>query len=152
MLPHFKKWCNFRLNVCNKFIGTKGLIDKSLMIYQNKSVDKKLAFWELLLLSMKQRQIFFFFSCNSLLSLWSSECLQLISGSSAFSKPSLNVWKFLVHIMLKPSLVNFEDNLTSMGDEYSCLVVWTFFTTALLGNWELADISSVTFKSIISGF
>ena len=32
----------------------------------------------------------------------------LISGSSAFSRPSLNVWKFTVHILLKPSLENFE--------------------------------------------
>ena len=32
----------------------------------------------------------------------------LISGSSAFSKSSLNIWKFLVHVLLKPSLENFE--------------------------------------------
>ena len=32
----------------------------------------------------------------------------LISGSSAFSKSSLNIWKFLVHILLKPGLGNFE--------------------------------------------
>ena len=32
----------------------------------------------------------------------------LISGSSAFSKSSLNIWKFSVHILLKPSLENFE--------------------------------------------
>ena len=32
----------------------------------------------------------------------------LISGSSAFSKSSLNVWKFLVHTLLKPRLENFE--------------------------------------------
>ena len=32
----------------------------------------------------------------------------LISGSSAFSKSSLNIWKFLVHVLLKPSLQNFE--------------------------------------------
>ena len=31
----------------------------------------------------------------------------LISGSSAFSKSSLNIWKFLVHVLLKPNLVNF---------------------------------------------
>ena len=37
----------------------------------------------------------------------------LISGSSAFSKPSLNIWKFSVHILLKPSLKDFELNLTS---------------------------------------
>ena len=32
----------------------------------------------------------------------------LISGSSAFSKTSLNIWKFSVHILLKPSLKDFE--------------------------------------------
>ena len=32
----------------------------------------------------------------------------LISGSSAFSKTSLNVWKFMVHVLLKPGLENFE--------------------------------------------
>ena len=32
----------------------------------------------------------------------------LISGSSAFSKSSLTIWKFMVHVMLKPSLENFE--------------------------------------------
>ena len=38
----------------------------------------------------------------------------LISGSYAFSKPRLYVWKFSVHILLKPSLKNFEYDLTSM--------------------------------------
>ena len=38
----------------------------------------------------------------------------LISGSSAFSKPSLYLWKFSVHILLKPSLKDFEHNLASM--------------------------------------
>ena len=38
----------------------------------------------------------------------------LISGSSAFSKTSLNVWKFSVHVMLKHSLEDFEHNLASM--------------------------------------
>ena len=38
----------------------------------------------------------------------------LISGSSAFSKSSLSIWKFLVHVLLKPSLKDFEHNLTSM--------------------------------------
>ena len=32
----------------------------------------------------------------------------LISGSSAFSKTSLNIWKFTVHVLLKPGLENFE--------------------------------------------
>ena len=38
----------------------------------------------------------------------------LISGSSAFSKSSLNIWKFMVHILLKPGLENFEHYFTSM--------------------------------------
>ena len=37
-----------------------------------------------------------------------------ISGSSGFSKSSLNIWKFTVHILLKPGLENFEDYLASM--------------------------------------
>ena len=38
----------------------------------------------------------------------------LISGSSAFSKPSLNIWKFSAHVLLKPSLENFEHYLASI--------------------------------------
>ena len=38
----------------------------------------------------------------------------LISGSSAFSKTSLNIWKFTVHVLLKPGLENFEHYLASV--------------------------------------
>ena len=38
----------------------------------------------------------------------------LISGSSAFSKSSLNIWKFSVHVLLKPGLENFEHYFTSV--------------------------------------
>ena len=38
----------------------------------------------------------------------------LISGSSAFSNTSLNIWKFTVHVLLKPGLENFENYFTSM--------------------------------------
>ena len=38
----------------------------------------------------------------------------LISGSSAFSKTSLNMWKFMVHVLLKPGLENFEHYFTSV--------------------------------------
>ena len=41
----------------------------------------------------------------------------LISGSSAFSKSSLNIWKFTVHILLKPSSENSEHYFTSVRDE-----------------------------------
>ena len=46
----------------------------------------------------------------------------LISGSSVFSKPSLDVCKFLGHLMLKPSMQDFEYDLTSVGDECNCPV------------------------------
>ena len=38
----------------------------------------------------------------------------LISGSSAFSKTSLNIWKFIVYVLLKPGLENFEHYFTSV--------------------------------------
>ena len=47
----------------------------------------------------------------------------LISDSSAFSKSSLNIWKFSVHILLKPSLKDFELYLASMLNEHNCMVV-----------------------------
>ena len=46
-----------------------------------------------------------------------------ISGSSALSKSSLNIWKFTVHILLKPSLENFEHYFSSVCDECNCVVV-----------------------------
>ena len=60
----------------------------------------------------------------------------LISGSSAFSKSNLNIWKFTVHILLKPGLENFEHYFASMWDECNCVVVWTFFGIAFLWDWN----------------
>ena len=60
----------------------------------------------------------------------------LMSGSSAFSKFSLNIWKFLVHILLKPSLKDFEHYLAIMWNEQNCAVVWAFFGIAFLWNWK----------------
>ena len=60
----------------------------------------------------------------------------LISGSSAFSKSSLNIWKFSVHILLKPGLDNFEHYFTSVWDECNCAVVWTFFGIVFLWDWN----------------
>ena len=48
----------------------------------------------------------------------------LISGSSAFSKTSLNICKFMVHILLRAGLENFEHYFTSMWDECNCAVVY----------------------------
>ena len=57
----------------------------------------------------------------------SADVGNLISGSSVFSKTSLNIWKFTVHILLKPGLENFEHYFISVWDEYSCAVVLAFF-------------------------
>ena len=58
----------------------------------------------------------------------------LISGSSAFSKSSLNIWKFSIQVLLKPCLENFEHYFASMWDECSSAVVWAFFGIAFL--WD----------------
>ena len=50
----------------------------------------------------------------------------LISGSSAFSKTSLNIWNFMPHVLLKPGLEKFEHYFTSMWDECNYSVVWVY--------------------------
>ena len=60
----------------------------------------------------------------------------LISGSSVFSKSSLNIWKFTVHILLKSGLENFEHYFASVWDEYNCAVVRAFFGIAFLWDWN----------------
>ena len=64
----------------------------------------------------------------------------LISGSSAFSKSSLNIWNFTVLVLLKPSLENFEHYFASVWVEYHCAVVWTFFGISLLWDWNETDL------------
>ena len=61
---------------------------------------------------MKQKSIFFWNFYHAM------DVGNLISGSSAFSKFYLSVWKFLVHILLKPRLENFEHYFDSMWEEY----------------------------------
>ena len=64
-----------------------------------------------------------------------ADVANLISGSSAFPKTSLNIRKFTVHVLLRPGLENFEHYFTSMWDECSVVVVWAFFGTAFLWDW-----------------
>ena len=75
---------------------------------------------------------------------WNSLCFfddpgdvgNLISGSSAFFKTSLNIWKFTVHVLLKPGFENFEHYLASVWDECNSVVVWAFFGIAFLSDWN----------------
>ena len=62
----------------------------------------------------------------------------LIYGSSAFSKYSLYIWKFLVHLLLTPSLGHFEHYFANIWNECNCEVVWIFFGIAFffwIDNW-----------------
>ena len=64
-----------------------------------------------------------------MLAIWSLVPLPL-------SKSSLNIWKFVVHVLLNPGLENFEHYFASMGDECNCAVVWAFFGIAFLWDWN----------------
>ena len=65
-----------------------------------------------------------------------AEVGDLISGSSAFSKTSLNIWKFMVHVLLKPGLENFKHYFTSMWDGCNYVLVRAFFGIAFLWDWN----------------
>ena len=64
----------------------------------------------------------------------------LVSGSSAVSKSSLNIWKFSVHVLLKPSLKDFEHYLARMWNELKCAIVWTFLALPFFGIGMTTDI------------
>ena len=74
-----------------------------------------------------------------------SNCWQFDLWFLCLSKSSLNIWKFSVHVHLKPSLENFELYFASVWDKCNCAVVWTFFGIALsLGlEWKLTFSSPV---------
>ena len=66
----------------------------------------------------------------------STDVGNLMSGSSAFSESSLNIWKFLVHILSKPGLENCEHHFSSVCDKGNCVVVWAFFGITFLWDWN----------------
>ena len=76
----------------------------------------------------------------------------LISGFSAFSKSSLYIWNFSVHILLKPGLKDFEHYLVDMWNEHTCAVVWAFFGIASLWDWWKLTFSSPVATAEFSKF
>ena len=80
---------------------------------------------------VNEAEVFLELSCFFL---WSNRCWQFDLSFLClfFSKFSLNIWKFSVHVLLKPDLENFEHYFASMWDECNCAVVWTFFGIAFL--------------------
>ena len=71
----------------------------------------------------------------------------LISGSSAFSTSSLNIWKFMVHVLLKPGLGNLELYFTSVWDDCNCVLVWWWNLKCMAGLlliiWQLCKAISL---------
>ena len=67
-------------------------------------------------------------------------------------KSSLNIWKFTVHVLLKPGLENFEHYFTSVGDECNCVVVWAFFGIAFFWDWNENWPFSVLWPLLFSKF
>ena len=70
-----------------------------------------------------------FYMIKQMLTTWS-----LVSLPS--SKSILYIWEFLIHVLLKTSLKDFEDNPAIMWNEGNCTIVWTFFGIAFLWDWN----------------
>ena len=83
------------------------------------------------------------FSGTLLLFWWPRDVDNLISGSSAFSKSSLNIWKFTVHVLLKPGSENFEHYFAGVWDEWKCAmnILWHCLSLGL--EWKLTFTSPV---------
>ena len=76
------------------------------------------------------------FSGILLIFLWSNRCWLFDLWLLCLFKFSLNIWKFMVHILLKPCLKDFEYYLASIWNDCTCAIVWTFFGIALLWDWN----------------
>ena len=74
----------------------------------------------------------------------------LTSGSSAFSKSSLYIWKFSFHVLLKSTLKDFEHNSTSMWNECNCIVTWTFLGIALLKLTFSSPVATADFSNLLT--
>ena len=83
---------------------------------------------------------------------WSHVYSQFDLWFLCFFKSSLNIWKFMVQILLKPGLENFENYFVSVCDECNCAVVWTFFGIAFLWDWNEDSICTICWHTECSTF
>ena len=92
---------------------------------------------KILVQSIKQKYMFFLefscFFCDP------ANGDNFISGTSAFSKSSLNIWRFSIHILLNHCVENFEHYSASVWDGCNCVIVRTFFGIglSLVFEWKL---------------
>ena len=85
-------------------------------------------------LAQSMKQMFFLkFPCFFL---WYNRCWQLDLWSLCLFKIQVYIWKFLVHVLLKPGLKDFERYLASMWNVCCGAVVWTFFGIAVFWDWN----------------
>ena len=80
----------------------------------------------------------------------SADVGNLISGSSAFSKTSLNIWKFTVHVLLKPGLENFEHLTSLVAQMIKRLLTKPETRVQFLGQGDLLEKGMATHSSIIA--
>ena len=76
------------------------------------------------------------FFWNSLAFLWSNRCRQFDFWFFCLFLIQLEHLKFLVHVLLKPNLKNFEHYFANVWDEGNCAVDWTFFGITFLWDWN----------------
>ena len=76
----------------------------------------------------------------------------LISGSSAFSESSVDIWMLSFHILFKPHGENVDHYFGNMREEHNCAVVWTIFATAFLWDWDENTFSSPVATAEFSKF
>ena len=81
-----------------------------------------------------------------------SDVGNLISGSSAFSKTSLNIWKFTVHILLKPGLENFEHYSTSVWEKLQLLFCFSSVYLKILHTYCISVCAEVSIYILVSPF
>ena len=83
---------------------------------------------------MKQKCMFFWKSFAFSMIQWMLAIWSLFPLS--FLNPAFYIWKFLAHVLLKPSLKGFEYYLASIWDKCNCVVFWIFSDIALLWDWN----------------